>query len=280
VAQNVDWVVTAVTVPSEQIGHTGRVRLFAETEGGGPRLVLVHGFGQNRNCWPPEVSDLAVDHEVVRVDAPGHGRSSGIAADPWRTADLLVDAGGEATYVGYSMGGRLALHAAIAHPTFVRRLVLIGATAGIADPEARQARRGQDDELAGRIEDGGVEAFTRRWLAQPLFAGLPEPMRFWDERLTNTASGLAASLRLAGTGAQDPLWDRLPGIDAPTLVMAGGDDVKFVGEAERMVDAIGSNAELALIPRAGHGPHLERPGDWLARLVSWLGATAGIEATP
>jgi 2-succinyl-6-hydroxy-2,4-cyclohexadiene-1-carboxylate synthase len=276
VAQNVGW---ALIVPSEQIGHTGRVRLFAETEGDGPRLVLVHGFGQNRNCWPPEVSELARHHEVVRVDAPGHGRSAGIATDPWRTADLLIEAGGEATYLGYSMGGRLVLHGAIARPAQVRRVVVIGATAGIDDPEARLARRRRDDDLARTVESDGVEPFTTAWLAQPLFAALPEPMRFWDERLTNTASGLAASLRLAGTGAQEPLWDRLGAIDAPTLVMAGGDDRKFTAEARRLVDTIGPNAELAVIARAGHSPHLERPAAWLARLESWLGATAEIAGT-
>jgi 2-succinyl-6-hydroxy-2,4-cyclohexadiene-1-carboxylate synthase len=277
VAQNVGWSDEsggALTWPSDQIGHTDRVRLFAEVDGRGSPLVLVHGFAQNRNCWPEVVARLALDHQVVRVDAPGHGRSAGIAADPWTAADLVAEAGGRATYVGYSMGGRLVLHAAIAHPGLVHRAVVIGATGGIEDPSARQDRRRQDEELARRLEADGVEAFLGPWLAQPLFAELPEPMRFWDERLTNTAAGLASSLRLAGTGAQEPLWGRLAGVEAPTLVMAGADDAKFSAEARRLVDAIGANAEMAVIPGAGHSPHLERPDDWLAALDRWLVATA------
>jgi 2-succinyl-6-hydroxy-2,4-cyclohexadiene-1-carboxylate synthase len=272
VAQNVGWADGEVTSPSEQIGHTGRVPLFVEREGRGPRLVLVHGFAQTRNCWPPTIAELARDHEVVRVDAPGHGRSAAVTADPWATADLLIEAGGEATYVGYSMGGRLVLHAAIAHPAQVRRIIVIGATAGIDDPAARRARVERDDELARAIETDGVEAFLTGWLAQPQFAGLPEPMRFWDERLTNTPAGLASSLRLAGTGAQEPLWARLAAVEAPTLVIAGADDAKFTAEARRLVAAIGPNAELAVIPDAGHSPHLEQPEVSLSTLRPWLAA--------
>jgi 2-succinyl-6-hydroxy-2,4-cyclohexadiene-1-carboxylate synthase len=149
-------------------------------------------------------------------------------------------------------------------------MVLIGATAGIEDPAARRARVQRDEDLADGIERDGVASFVDRWLAQPLFAGLPGPARFVEERRTNTAAGLAASLRLAGTGAQEPLWDKLDTIDAPTLVTAGADDAKFAAEARRLATGIGPNAELALIPGAGHSAHLERPGAWLAAVRPWL----------
>ncbi|MGH9119435.1 MAG: alpha/beta fold hydrolase [Acidimicrobiales bacterium] len=249
------------------------MRLHAATDGRGPRLVLVHGFHQNRNCWGPLAADLARDHEVVRVDGPGHGRSSAVTADPWQTADLLAAAGGVATYIGYSMGGRLALHAALAHPSQVRALVVIGATAGIDDPAARRARVERDELLARRIEREGVERFTSEWLAQPIFAGIPEPMRFREERLTNTAPGLASSLRRAGTGAQDPLWEKVPDIDGPVLVVAGANDDKFTAEGRRLVEAIGARADLAVIPDAGHGPHLERPAATTTVVRAWLEAT-------
>ena len=249
--------------------------LHREIDGRGPRLVLVHGFHQNRNCWGPVAAALARDHEVVRLDAPGHGGSGAVTADAVGTARLLVEAGGTATYVGYSMGGRLVLHAALACPREVRRMVLIGATAGIDDQTARRARTGRDEELARRIEADGVEAFTDAWLAQPLFAGLSEAMRFRDERLANTPQGLAATLRLSGTGAQQPLWDRIGIIDAPALLIAGEDDVKFSAEAERLAGAIGPNAEVALIPGAGHSPHLERPAAVLRVLRPWLDRTGG-----
>jgi 2-succinyl-6-hydroxy-2,4-cyclohexadiene-1-carboxylate synthase len=245
-------------------------RLHAATDGRGPRLVLVHGFHQNRNCWGPLAADLARDHEVVRVDLPGHGRSSGVAADAWATADLIVTTGGGATYIGYSMGGRLALHAALAHPSQVRALVVIGATAGIDDSAARRDRVERDELVARRIESEGVERFTSEWLAQPLFSGVPESMRFVEERLTNSAQGLAASLRRVGTGAQDPLWEKVSDIAGPVLVVAGANDDKFAAEGRRLVEAIGARAGLALIPGSGHSPHLERPAATLTVLRAWL----------
>src|SRR5690606_23536537 len=118
---------------------------------------------------------------------------------------LLGDAAGPATYVGYSMGGRLALHLALARPDLVRRLVLIGATGGIDDEDDRAARRAADERLAAHLEQVGVATFVDEWLAQPLFAGLSPTAAARDERLANTAEGLASSLRLAGTGTQEPL---------------------------------------------------------------------------
>jgi 2-succinyl-6-hydroxy-2,4-cyclohexadiene-1-carboxylate synthase len=246
--------------------------LHFETDGAGPRVVLVHGFTQNRNCWGPLAPALATDHEVVRVDVPGHGKSSSIEADLWRGADLLAEAGGPATYLGYSMGGRFALHVALAHPEVVRGLVLIGGTAGIDDPDARAERKRADEESAKRLEHQGLEPFLEAWLAQPLFAGLPEAMQFRTERASNTVEGLAGSLRLAGTGSQEPLHSRLAAIDAPVLVMAGANDTKFAAEAERLAAAIGERATIALVPRAGHAAHLEHPDACTAIVREWLDA--------
>src|SRR5581483_9908564 len=137
--------------------HRGRLAtvtslsmLHAEVDGQGPRLVLVHGFSQNRNCWGPMAADLARDHEVVRVDAPGHGRSSAFYAGLRTGARLIADQGGTATYLGYSMGARFLLHLALANPELVRGLVLVGGTAGIDDDAARRERKRVDDAMASR----------------------------------------------------------------------------------------------------------------------------------
>ena len=244
--------------------------LHAEVDGRGPRLVLVHGFAQNRNCWGPIAADLARDHEVVRVDAPGHGRSSQFYAGLRTGARLIADQGGTATYIGYSMGARFVLHLALANPELVARFVLIGGTAGIDDADARAERKRNDEAMATRLERDGLEPFLEAWLAQPLFAGLSEEMQFRAERLENTVEGLAESLRQAGTGSQDPLWSRLIRLDMPALVIAGADDTKFSAEASRLVESIGSNATLSSIANAGHAAHLERPDVFTAVLRPWL----------
>ena len=247
--------------------------LAVETEGASHRLVLVHGFAQTARCWGPAGAALALDHEVVRVDAPGHGGSDGVRADLAATARLLADLG-PATYLGYSMGGRMCLETALRHPASVRGLVLVSATAGIDDESERAARRASDEVLARRLEAEGVDTFVDTWLSLPLFAGLPQEGRFDAERRTNTAAGLAASLRSAGTGTQEPSWDRLPNLAMPVLVVAGADDAKFAALAHRLVDAIGANATLAVLPDAGHSTHLEAPEAFLATVAPWLATHA------
>jgi 2-succinyl-6-hydroxy-2,4-cyclohexadiene-1-carboxylate synthase len=248
------------------------VALHRVVEGEGPRIVLVHGFTQTHVSWAPVAADLAADHEVVSVDAPGHGGSSAIRADLTEGAALLADAGGRATYVGYSMGGRLALRLALDRPDLVECLVLIGATAGIDDARERAARRRADEELAESIERDGVHAFLERWLAQPLFADLSPTSADLAARRTNTAAGLASSLRLAGTGTMDPpWWGELASIDAPTLVLAGERDTKFTALGHRLVESIGPNARFQAVDGCGHAAHLERP-DAVAELISGRGS--------
>ena len=246
--------------------------LHADRSGSGPPIVLVHGFTQTSRCWGPEVEDLALDHEVIRVDAPGHGRSAEILAGLRTGGRLIADQGGEATYLGYSMGARFCLHIALTNPELVRGLVLLGGTAGIEDPEERAARREHDLTTAARIKADGLPSFLDAWLQQPLFAGLGPEQSFREERLVNTVDGLMSSLEQAGTGSQDPSWHKLERLEMPVLVLAGAQDEKFAALAERMASAIGANATLALVPDAGHAAHLEQPDAFLSILRPWLDA--------
>jgi 2-succinyl-6-hydroxy-2,4-cyclohexadiene-1-carboxylate synthase len=251
------------------------VPLHGERDGSGSRLVLLHGFGQTCRCWGPVAARLAGRHEVVRLDLPGHGGSGAVAADLPATGRLVAEAGGAAILVGYSMGGRMALHAATEAPETVRALVLVGATPGIEDDAARTERRERDEALAARIRAEGVGWFVDWWLAQPMFAGLPTAARFEDERRRNSAEGLSRSLELAGTGSQRPLWSALPGFEVPVLVMAGEDDARYAAIARRMAAEIGANADVALVPGAGHSAHLEQPARFLELVEPWLAKVPG-----
>lgn len=237
---------------------------------------MLHGFTQTGGCLGPLADDLARAHTVVRPDLPGHGDASALAElDLWAVAAHLATAIGPtlddpAVWLGYSMGARVALHVALAHPELVSGLVLIGGTAGIdttveSGDDERAERRAHDDALAKRLEQIGVDAFLDEWLSLPLFEGLPEWARFDDERRRNSVEGLAGSLRHAGTGSMDPLWDRLVEIQVPTLCIAGERDAKFGALAERMSAALPHGTAVA-IADAGHGAHLEQPGS-VAELV-------------
>lgn len=243
---------------------------------GAEPLVLLHGFTQTGTSWGPVVHALEGRFPIFVPDAPGHGRSTGVQADLWATADLLAGAVPEkATWVGYSMGGRTALHLALAHPDKVLRLVLISTSAGIEDPGQRAARRAADDVLAERIQQEGTERFLAGWLAQPLFATLSSADAGLDDRLTNTPGGLASSLRLAGAGAQGPLWARLGELGAsglPVLLVAGELDHDYRHHAARMAKLIGSTARTEMIVGAGHACHLERPAEVAAAITRFCAA--------
>lgn len=238
--------------------------------GDGPPIVMIHGFTQTKACWGPFAEDLAEDHQLLLLDAPGHGDSSARMADLVDGADFLAQTGGRGTYLGYSMGGRFALHIAIQHPALVERLILISTTAGIDDDAERSRRREADETLATHIEDIGVEIFVDEWLAQPMFSSIAVDASLADFRKANTASGLASSLRLAGTGTQSPLWALIHELNMPVLVIAGANDEKFVALARRLVEMIGSNAQLEIIPVVGHSAQLENPARTATIVREWL----------
>jgi 2-succinyl-6-hydroxy-2,4-cyclohexadiene-1-carboxylate synthase len=234
------------------------------------RVVLVHGFTQTLAAWEPVAARLRARWRLLRVDLPGHGGSAAVRAGFGETAALLGACGGQAAYVGYSLGGRLCLRLALDRPELVRALVLLGAAPGIADPAERARRRLADEALAHAVERDGVAAFLDRWLAGPLFATLPPERAGRQDRLANTPEGLAAALRLLGAGAQPPLWDRLAGLRCPTLLVAGALDAKFAAVAAEVAAAVGPAARVALVPGAGHAAHLECPAEVAALLEEFL----------
>lgn len=229
----------------------------------GPPVMLLHGFTQNARCWGLLGTELCSHRDVIAVDLPGHGLSHHDDADLDRAAALVAEVieglDEPPLVIGYSMGGRVALHVALAHPDAVSALVLIGATGGLDGDAERQQRRDADAALAERLLEDGLDMFLDQWLALPLFADLDDLAAAREQRLTNRVEGLAASLRHCGTGRQRPLWPDLHTVSIPTLCIAGGHDDKFIGLGQRLVTSIGSNAELVTIDGAGHACHLSAP---------------------
>ena len=242
----------------------------------GSPVTLIHGFTQTSAAWS-QVTPLLVGcgYRVLAVDAPGHGGSHAIRASMEASVALLAATlethHAVGPVVGYSMGGRLALHLALARPDLVTAVVLVSATPGIPDAAERAVRRAADCELADSLEREGLDAFLARWLALPLFATLAPERAGIDDRRANTASGLATSLRMSGTGSQASLWDRLRELAAvPALIVAGTLDTKYTDIAERMVTAIGTTAELRLLTGCGHACHLEAPEAFCEALFEFL----------
>lgn len=251
--------------------------------GRGPALMVLHGFTGSARGMSQAAGAFAQDYEIIVPDLPGHGGSPPPAEPAHYGFDDCVDdlvatlvASGHqrAHWFGYSMGARLALGCAVRHPDRVASLVLIAARAGIAEPAEREARRRTDEELARRIEEGGLDAFVDEWMAQPLLAtqrrlGPRFLAQSRDERLAHDAHGLAASLRALGPGAQPSFFDALPRVTVPVLLMAGSLDRKFVAAAHELAGRL-PHAEFREIADAGHAVHLEQPAAFRVAVEDFL----------
>ncbi len=147
--------------------------------GNGRPVTLLHGFTQSGRSWRELIARMPEGWEWIVPDLRGHGETQ-----IWKGSSCSMDACTEdmiklwdalevekSHLVGYSMGGRLALHIATHRPERVLSVLTIGAHAGL-DEDARQGRRQGDEVLASRIERDGLEAFVDYWSSLPLFAGL------------------------------------------------------------------------------------------------------------
>lgn len=253
--------------------------LHNEVSGAGAPLLMLHGFTGDISTMGGLSQRLSASHLVVVPDMIGHGRSDvpesvefyevGAMA---RQVEAVADHLGLDDFhlVGYSMGGRVALTLACGSPHRVRSLCLVGASAGIAIETERAQRRIDDEELAVRIENGGLESFVDDWMAKPLFTSqamlgpdhLAEARR---QRLSNNPSGLAWSLRGGGTGTMPPLHDRLSSCDVAATLVVGDGDEKFSKIADQLTRLL-PNATSEVVPGAGHAAHLDQP-DLVAGII-------------
>jgi 2-succinyl-6-hydroxy-2,4-cyclohexadiene-1-carboxylate synthase len=191
---------------------------------------------------------------------------------------------GRTHLVGYSMGGRLALHVAARRPERVASLLTIGAHAGLEE-DARAGRVRGDEALAERIEKEGIEPFVDYWQSLPLFAGLSRRGDAYvaevrAERLKNHVAGLACSLRGMGAGVMEPVWDDLKRVTAPCTFVAGQLDHGYVASARKLAASV-PHGRVEIVPRAGHAVHQERPDAFARILANHLAAAtaAGVSSS-
>lgn len=216
-----------------------------------PRVVLVPGFSQTTASWQGVREILDRSCEVLALDVPERETFEATAAS-------IGVQGKRAVYTGYSMGGRLALRLALDRPDLVQALVLVSATAGIADEAARAERIASDEALAESAEREGVDAFLQRWLAQPLFASVPPGAPGLQERRGLSEHYLAHCLRVLGAGAMEPMWDRLGELEMPIAVVTGKADAKYEKLALSLLERLrGDVVHIRL--DGGHALPLEQP---------------------
>ncbi len=226
-------------------------------------LILLHGFGGTHRAWDGVIERLDPErYRPLALDLPGHGAAAGA---PWPISfedcvrAVLDAAPARFALCGYSLGGRVALHVAMAAPERVTRLALIAANPGLEDAAERAARLAADERLAQRLEAEPFEDFIESWRTQPLFAAEPAEVGALaraDHR-RNEPLALAAAMRGLSVGAMAPLWDRLGELAMPVALIAGARDEKFVALMRRAAPRFGA-ASLTVLP-GGHGLPLENP---------------------
>lgn len=233
-------------------------------------LVFLHGFGGTRHAWDRVIAGLDPQrYRPLALDLPGHGQLSSynrpitfagcvngvLAAAPQRFA-----------LCGYSLGGRIAQHVALAAPERVSRLVLVSSSPGIEDPHERAQRREADRRLADQLERLPYEDFIERWRTQPLFVDDPPEVGALarEDQLRNDPHALASAMRGIGTGEMEPLWGRLGELEMPVTVVVGERDAKFRALGARMRALLPAGRVVA-IP-GGHRLPLENADELVEAL--------------
>jgi 2-succinyl-6-hydroxy-2,4-cyclohexadiene-1-carboxylate synthase len=229
-----------------------------------PTVTFVPGFMQRGEAWQPVAARLAASYRSLCLDF-----------ESWtfeeRIGELLAAAAPGSALVGYSMGGRLALHAALREPERFGALVLVGVTAGIEDPVEREERRRSDESLAEWMERRSIEQVVERWEKQPVFASQSPELRDRQRpgRRSHDPEKLAELLRSGGQGARPDVWERLGTLRCPVLLTAGEQDRRYATAARRMAQQI-PDARVRLVKNAGHAPQLEAPDEFVALLREFL----------
>ena len=262
------------------------LRFHCREEGDGDPIVLLHGLTANLFAWDPWAKRLSEHFRVIRLDLPGHGLTG---PDPegrydWlQIADLVVQfldrlGVARATLVGNSFGGAIAWQIAAHHPERVGRLVLVapvGYTAGgQLPPLLRLLAHPVSGPLLARLTPKfAFMERVRQTHADPARADPEQTERQYRLfRRAGNRDGLPAILRAGGALETGPLLAR---IRAPTLLLGGAEDpVLPSGNAQRFARDL-DNAEVVMVPDAGHAPMLEQPESSVAKLLAFLGERRG-----
>lgn len=208
-------------------------------------ITFLHGFLGSPEDWKEVQDELSLPS--IALSLPGHGD----APLDFETFEKQIPE--QAILVGYSMGGRLALHYAKKHPKKVKELILLSVNPGLK--EGREERQAWDEMWIAHLQNEGMESFLEKWYKQELFSSFRFTEKIKQRRMKYLPDHLAEVMRDYSPAKMENLWPHLPYISSPLLFLFGENDIKY--------HAIGAelqpNFECAWIPNASHAIHLEAP---------------------
>jgi 3-oxoadipate enol-lactonase len=245
--------------------------------GRGLPVVLLHAFPLNRSMWEPQIAALFGECRCIVPDLRGFGNSP--KSGPFtmdRFADdvaALLDALQieQAVVAGLSMGGYVALALWRRHRKLVRALVLADTRAGADAPDGIQKRT----ELIGLARSKGVEAVVDKQLAGLIGKSTREKQPELVERIRSIMIRSSVEGIVGGIEAMRDRPDSTPmlaGIDVPTLVVVGDEDVVTPPKEARAMHEGIPGSRLEVIPGAGHLSNMERPAAFNAAMSDFVGS--------
>lgn len=249
----------------------------------GPLWIGLHGFTGSGADLEPVLSHMASDTTWEAPDLPGHGGFCALAkngrycfelTDAMLAARLDKQGNRPVFLLGYSMGGRVALHFATRYSKQLAGVVLVGAHPGLRTLVARRERQIWERELCEMLLRGTMEKFTDYWQSlgviqsqQRLPATLREPML--ARRRRGNPAELAHHLRTMGTGSMDSLWESLKSIQCPLLYCAGEEDAKYRAIGQELVAELRSGSLRVISGKVGHAAHLEGMNEFCQAVLQW-----------
>lgn len=244
--------------------------------------MLLHGFLGRAADWDAVCAAFPAGVRCLALDLPGHGDADLAGTRELSLARVADDLLGRLdalaidrfSLLGYSLGGRVALAMALRARRRCARLILESANPGLETSELRAARAARDRAWAARLaQEGAMSAFLRRWYDAPLWSTLRDRPELLEaligQRSAANPAAMSRVLAELSPGLQAPMWDELPGLSTPTLLIAGARDPAYAALSARMV-ALLPNARRWLAPGAGHNVHLEAPEAFASQVQRFL----------
>lgn len=240
-----------------------------------PVLVLSNSLGTSMEMWDAQASDLGGRFRLLRYDTRGHGRSPA-PPGPYAIEDLgrdvvslLDDLGiGRASFCGLSVGGMTGMWLAAEAPERIDRLVLV-CTSALLGPKSVWDERIAIATVRGM--DALVDAVIERWFTPAFRLENPEVVGRMARTLRETDpegyAGCCAAIR------DMDLRDRLPSIEAPTLVVSAAEDPATPPEHGELIRTAIPGARFEVVPRASHIANVEQPERITQLILTHLEAT-------
>lgn len=254
-----------------------RVEIAYDDVGSGPAVVLLHGYPFNRSLWRDQVAVLQKEHRIIAPDLRGHGESA-VAPSPSTMELMAGDVAGlldnldiaQATIGGLSMGGYVALAFYRRFPSRVRSLILAATRAQGDNDEAKRNREVQATKARQEGMEGIADALLPKMLTSDTVTKRPEIVKHLRGMMASTdPEGAAAALE--GMAIRQDQTSLLSQIVVPTLILVGSEDaITPPADAELMHREI-PRSRLEIIEGAGHVLNLEKPEEFNAALMKFLG---------